>query len=87
MAENKTMDELFVDKYTTEAENGFLYEYKTGEFQAGEVVGMMPLSVQCPNTGYNYAKDTTQEYIEAVEFVTEEGYRETDLQTPTCGNC
>ena len=87
MAENKSIGEMYVDKFTTEAEEGFLYEYKTGEFSSGEVIGMVPLSVQCPKTEYNYKKDTTQEYSEIDSFVSEEGYRETDLQFPLCGNC
>ena len=81
-------DDKFVEKYSTELEDGenLMYEYKTGEFQTGEVIGMQPLAVQCPPT-FKYKKDTTQEYIEAVEFFGEEGARESDLQVPFYGNC
>lgn len=87
MAENKTMGQAFVDKYTGEEADKYLYEYKTGEFSRGEVIGMMPLAVQCPNTKFNYAKDTTQEYTEVGEFISQGESRETDLQIPVCGNC
>ena len=81
-------DKDFVKKYQEDAEDtNYLYEYKTGEFKGGEIVGMKTIPIYCPNTKYNYKKDTTQEYIQLAEFVGEEWYRETDLQFPICNNC
>jgi hypothetical protein len=81
-------DEDFVKKYHDDAEdNNYLYEYKSGEFQGGEVIGMQTISEYCKSTKYNYEKDTTQTYVPILEFITEEGYRETDLQFPLCDNC
>ena len=81
-------DEDFVKKYHDDAEdNNYLYEYKSGEFQGGEVIGMQAIAEYCKSTKYNYEKDTTQKYVPILEFITEEGYRETDLQFPTCDNC
>lgn len=81
-------DEAFIEKYHDAAEDtNYLYEYKSGEFQGGEIVGMVTVPNYCKGTVYNYAKDTTQEYIPILEFITEEGYRESDLQFPICNNC
>ena len=87
MLPNKEYDEAFYKKYKEEAENDYLYEYKTGEFQRGEVIGMQTVPAQCPGTKYNYEKDTTQKYTQIGEFIGEEWYRETDLQFPVCDNC
>lgn len=84
----KKYDEDFVKKYHDDAEDtNYLYEYKTGEFQGGEIIGMQTLPQTCTGTTFNYPKDTTQEYIPIIEFYSEEGYRENDLQFPVCGNC
>ena len=81
-------DEGFLQKYQEEAEDkNYLYEYKTGEFQGGEIIGMQTLPNQCGNIAYIHEKDTKQEYIQALEFYGEEGYRENDLQIPICNNC
>jgi len=81
-------DEDFVKKYHDDAEdNNYLYEYKSGEFQGGEVIGMKSIPQYCSGTTYNYEKDTTQKYIPILEFIGEEWYRETDLQFPICDNC
>jgi len=84
----KKYDEAFIEKYHDEAEDtNYLYEYKSGEFQGGEIIGMQTIPQVCSGTTYNYPKDTTQEYIPILEFITEEGYRESDLQFPICDNC
>ena len=84
----KKYDENFIKKFQEEVEGkNFLYEYKTDEFQRGEVIGMNTTFGSCPNVNYEYKKDTTQEYIPIIEFYSEEGYRENDLQTPTLINC
>ena len=37
-------DEEFIKKYHDDAEdNNYLYEYKTGEFQGGEIIGMQSI--------------------------------------------
>lgn len=81
-------DEKFIEKYSTEVEkdSNLMFERKSGEFQAGEVVGMQPIAAQC-NPTYKFKKDTTQVYVEALEFYGEEGARESDLQVPFYGNC
>ena len=84
----KKYDEDFVEKYHDEAEyTNYLDEYKTGEFQSGEIIGMQTIGQYCNNITYNYEKDTTQKYIPILEFIGEEWYREADLQFPICGNC
>ena len=84
----KKYDEDFVEKYHDEAEDtNYLYEYKTGEFQSGEIIGMQTIGQYCNSITYNYEKDTTQKYIPILEFIGEEWYRESDLQFPICGNC
>lgn len=84
----KKYDEDFVKKYEEDVEDtNYLYEYKTGEFQSGEIIGMETVPLFCTGTTYNYPKDTTQEYIPILEFIGEEWYRESDLQIPICGNC
>ena len=81
-------DEDFVKKYHDDAEDtNYLYEYKTGEFQGGEIIGMQSIPNYCSAFKYKFDKDTTQEYIQILEFITEEGYRESDLQIPICNNC
>lgn len=83
------MDEQFFKKYTEEAEKDgkYLYEYKTGEFHAGEVVGMVTTPNQCEGYQYNYPKDNGTDYIQILEFFGEEWYRENDLQFPFCSSC
>lgn len=84
----KKYDEDFIKKYHDDAEDtNYLYEYKTGEFQGGEIIGMQSLPQTCSGTTFIYEKDTTQEYTQIGEFVGEEWYRETDLQKPICNNC
>lgn len=84
----KNYDEDFVKKYHDDAEDtNYLYEYKTGEFQAGEIIGMQTVPQYCKGTKYYYEKDTAQKYIPILEFIGEEWYRETDLQIPLCDNC
>jgi hypothetical protein len=84
-------DEDFVEKYHDDAEDkNYLYEYKTGEFQSGEIVGMQPIPQYCNGTKYIYDKSSDEpwiNYTQIGEFVSEEYYRETDLQIPTCDNC
>ena len=47
-------DEDFVKKYHDDAEGtNYLYEYKTGEFQGGEILGMQPIPQTCSGTTYN----------------------------------
>ena len=48
---------------------------------------MQTIAEYCKGTKYNYEKDTTQTYVPILEFITGEGYRETDLQFPICDNC
>ena len=77
----KKYDEAFIEKYHDDAEdNNYLYEYKTGEFQGGEVIGMITNASKCEK--FEYPKNTAQEYIPIIEFYSEEGYRENDLQFP-----
>ena len=85
----KELDEKFFEKYTTEAEEDskYLYEYKTGEFVAGEVIGMVTTFNQCPGFAYNYKKDNGTDYIQILEYFGEEGYRENDIQFPLCDAC
>ena len=81
--------EDFYKKYSEDVEDGSneMYEYKTGEFFSGEIIGMQTIPVMCNSTKYQFEKDTTQEYIPIAEFVGEEGCRENDLQVPYCGDC
>ena len=84
----KKYDEDFVKKYEEDVEGtNYLYEYKTGEFQGGEIIGMQSIPQYCNGMTFNYPKDTTQKYIPILEFTGEEWYRETDLQFPICGEC
>ena len=87
----KKYDEGFIEKYHDEAEDtNYLYEYKTGEFQSGEIVGMQPIPQYCSGTTYNYDKSSDEpwlKYTQIGEYVSEEYYRETDLQFPICDNC
>ena len=87
----KKYDEDFIEKYHDEAEDtNYLYEYKTGEFQSGEIVGMQPIPQYCSGTTYNYDKSSDEpwlKYTQIGEYVSEEYYRETDLQFPVCDNC
>ena len=84
-------DEDFVKKYHDDAEGtNYLYEYKTGEFQGGEIVGMQPIPQTCSGTTYHYDKDNGEPWIEHTQlgsFISEEYYYETDLQYPICDNC
>ena len=72
-------NDAFIEKYSDEE---YLYEYKTGEFQSGEIIGMITNNSACDK--FEYTKDNEQEYIPIIEFYSEEGYRENDLQVPTC---
>ena len=87
----KKYDEEFIEKYHDEADDtNYLYEYKSGEFQGGEIIGMQPISQYCKNVTYNYNKSSDEDWIKYTqigEFVSEEYNRETDLQYPTCGKC
>jgi hypothetical protein len=87
----KKYDEDFIEKYHDEAEDtNYLYEYKTGEFQGGEIVGMQPIPQYCSGTTYNYDKSSDEpwlKYTQIGEYISEEYYRETDLQFPICDNC
>jgi len=84
-------DEDFVKKYHDDAEGtNYLYEYKTGEFQGGEIVGMQSIPQTCSGTTYHYDKDNGDAWIEHTQlgsFISEEYYYETDLQYPICDNC
>ncbi len=87
----KKYDEAFIEKYHDEAEDtNYLYEYKTGEFKGGEIIGMVSIPGYCKGTVYNYDKSSDEpwvKYTQIGEFVGEEYYRETDLQFPICDNC
>ena len=87
----KKYDEDFIEKYHDEAEDtNYLYEYKTGEFQGGEIIGMQSIPQYCSGTTYNYDKSSDEpwlKYTQIGEYISEEYYRETDLQFPVCGNC
>lgn len=85
-------DEKFIEKYHDDAEGtNFLYEYKTGEFQGGEIIGMQSIPQVCSGTTYNFNKYVDGEpwtkFTQIGEYVGEEYYRETDLQFPACNNC
>jgi hypothetical protein len=84
-------DEDFVKKYHDDAEGtNYLYEYKTGEFQGGEIVGMQSIPQTCSGTTYHYDKDNGEAWIQHSQlgsFIGEEYYYETDLQYPICDNC
>ena len=86
----KKYDEDFIKKYHDDAEGvNYLYEYKSGEFSGGEVIGMQSIPQTCPGTKYNYDKDNEPwtKFTQIGEYVSEEYYRETDLQFPICDNC
>ena len=86
----KKYDEDFVKKYHDDAEDtNYLYEYKSGEFSGGEVIGMQSIPQTCPGTKYNYDKDNEPwlNYTQIGEYVGEEFNRETDLQFQICDNC
>lgn len=84
-------DEDFVKKYHDDAEGtNYLYEYKTGEFQGGEILGMQSIPQTCSGTTYHYDKDNGDAWIQHSQlgsFISEEYYYETDLQYPICDNC
>lgn len=87
----KKYDKNFIEKYHDGAEDAnYLYEYKSGEFQSGEIVGMVSIQGNCKGTVYNYNKSSDKpwiNYTQIGEFVGEEYNRETDLQFPICDNC
>ena len=86
----KKYDEDFVKKYHDDAEDtNYLYEYKTGEFNGGEIVGMQSIPQYCSGTTYQYKKSSEPwiEYTQIGEFISEDYNRETDLQFPICDNC
>lgn len=84
---NKLMEnsKSFVKKYSTDVDNtNYLYEYKTGEFDSGEIIGMITTPSACA-ANFKYVKNTKQEYKEITSFIDENGYCESDLQIPVCG--
>lgn len=87
----KKYDEDFQKKYHDDAENtNYLYEYKTGEFQGGEIIGMQSIPSICKGTVYNYDKSSDEPWIKSTQlgaFISEEYYYETDMQFPICDNC
>ncbi|MBP5694840.1 MAG: hypothetical protein J6X03_05345 [Bacilli bacterium] len=84
-------DKDFQKKYHDDAEEtNYLYEYKSGEFQAGEIVGMQTTPYACKGTVYVHDKSTDEpwtKFTQLGEFISEEYYRESDLQYPICDNC
>jgi len=87
----KKYDEDFLKKYHDDAEEtNYLYEYKTGEFQDGEIIGMQTVPYVCQGTAFNYNKSDDEpwiDYTQIGEFIGEEYNYESDLQYPICDNC
>ena len=80
-------DEEFVEKFTEDAVNDYMYEPKTDEFKRGEIVGMQSVPSFCEGTTYVHDKDTTLEYTQLGSFISQEFSDECDLQIPICNNC
>lgn len=57
--------------------------YKTGEFDSSEVIGMVTTPSIC-GANFKYKKNIKQEYKEMTSFIDEEGSCESDLQIPVC---
>lgn len=89
--DNKKYDDLFIEKFSGDTKDSdYLYEYKTGEFSSGEIIGMKSIPQTCTGATYNYDKSTGEpwtKFTQIGEFIGEEFYRETDLQFPICGGC